>query len=520
MSSDDASSSGMRVCPHCRAEHPVQWAHCPISGEGLRAESSIGRTLAERYRIMGVLGEGGMGTVFRAEHLASGRRVALKQLRPEQSFDSTAVERFQREARAATATGHENVVKVLDVGFDELGAPFIVMELLAGVTLAERLTDQGRVSVNETVEIACQILAGLDAVHAQKIVHRDLKPGNIFLTPRGLKILDFGISKFHAGELTEETAITRTGATMGTPHYMSPEQARGARAIDHRADLYALGVILHEALSGKRPYATSNYHALLREIISGKRPRLDRSLGVPHAVADVVHRAMQADPGDRFQSAKEMRDALQTYRPAARPSAWSGLRPSTPPPSFAPPGSRESSGVAPRASFAPASDKDEGRLSSPWVPAENDEAEAKVKGRLVLSLARHSADIKRAVSVVGAQLPLSWIPQDALESALVVVNFDLLREAGSSAAALLMANLAWASAPGHRVLGRLPALHRAFFSGNDISVEDTDLCFSGALLGPRLSEVMAGFYEYALARASVSATIVIRADRLCVTLQE
>ncbi|MFK8000496.1 MAG: serine/threonine-protein kinase [Polyangiales bacterium] len=514
MSSDDASSSGTRVCPHCRASHPVQWAHCPISGESLRAESSIGRTLAERYRIMGVLGEGGMGTVFRAEHLASGRRVALKQLRPEQSFDSTAVERFQREARAATATGHENVVKVLDVGFDELGAPFIVMELLAGITLAERLLDQGRVGVDETVEIACQILAGLDAVHAQKIVHRDLKPGNIFLTPRGLKILDFGISKFHPGEVVEEAAITRTGATMGTPHYMSPEQARGARNIDHRADLYALGVILHEALSGKRPYATSNYHALLREIISGERPRLDRVLGVPQTVSDVVHRAMQSDPGDRFQSAQEMRDALQGYRPVASPSAWSGLRPSTPPPSFAP-RARESSGVA--ESFPGAREPQES-YSSPWVPAENDEAEAKVKGRLVLSLGRHSPDIKRAVAVVGAQLPLSWIPQDALESALVVVNFDSLREAGSSAAALLMANLAWASAPGHRVLGRLPALHRAFFSGNDIRVEDTDLCFSGALLGPRLSEVMAGFYEYALTRASVSATITIRADRLSVTL--
>lgn len=517
MSSDNGISPGTRVCPHCGASHPVQWAHCPISGESLRAESSIGRTLAERYKIMGVLGEGGMGTVFRAEHLASGRKVALKQLRPEQSFDSTAVERFQREARAATATGHENVVKVLDVGFDELGAPFIVMELLAGVTLAERLMDQGRVGVEETVEIACQILAGLDAVHSQKIVHRDLKPGNIFLTPRGLKILDFGISKFHPGEVVEEAAITRTGATMGTPHYMSPEQARGARNIDHRADLYALGVILHEALSGKRPYATSNYHALLRKIISGERPRLSRALGVPNAVSDVVHRAMQSDPGDRFQSAQEMRDALQTYRPGASPSAWSGLRPSTPPPSFSP-SPRESSGVERRPSF-PAAGEPAATYSSPWVPSQNDEAEAKVKGRLVLSLARHSPDIKRAVAVVGAQLPLSWISQDALESALVVVNFDCLREAGSSAAALLMANLAWASAPGHRVLGRLPALHRAFFSGNDISVEDTDLCFSGALLGPRLSEVMAGFYEYALARASVSAAITIRADRLSVTLE-
>ncbi|MFT5435182.1 MAG: serine/threonine protein kinase, partial [Myxococcota bacterium] len=507
------------------APHPVQWAHCPISGEGLRVESSIGRTLAERYRIMGVLGEGGMGTVFRAEHLASGRKVALKQLRPEQSFDSTAVERFQRETRAATATGHKNVVKVLDVGFDELGAPFIVMELLTGVTLAERLRDRGRLSVGETVEVACQILAGLDAVHAQNIVHRDLKPGNIFMTPHGLKILDFGISKFHAGELLEQTAITRTGATMGTPHYMSPEQARGARGIDHRADIYALGVILHEALSGKRPYATDNYHALLREIISGERPRLDRSLGVPQPVSDAVHRAMQSDPRTRFQTAREMRDALQIYRPHARPSDWSALRPSKPPPSFSPP---MADGASPYMSPSPSPEGYRSPYAAPELAQESYPSAsaaagsdtAKVKGRLVLSLARYSLDLKRAVSVVGALLPLSWIPQDALESALVVVNFDSLREAGSSAASELMENLAWAAAPGHRVLGRLPALHRAFFSGNDIRVEETDLCFSGGLLGPRLSEVMAGFYEYALARAKVSATITIRADRLSVTLPE
>jgi len=306
-----SSPSGEVECVHCRQRHPGSWSHCPSTGRPLSAgQALVGRVIAERYRITALLGEGGMGAVYAAEHIALGRRVAIKRMHPELAEDERSVARFQREARTAAATGHENVVDVLDLGFAEDGAPYLVMEYLRGESLAKALKRQGRLPVKEACYVLGQVLGALSAVHRKGIVHRDLKPDNIFLTRRSgrsdyVKVLDFGVSKIR-GE-SEVSSLTRTGVMLGTPHYMSAEQARGQRNLDYRVDIYAAGVILYECLSGFLPFEGNNYHALLQAILSHQpRPLSQRAPHIPQGLERIVHRAMAAKPADRFESAREM----------------------------------------------------------------------------------------------------------------------------------------------------------------------------------------------------------------------
>jgi len=268
--------------------------------------------------VTGILGEGGMGAVYIAEHLMLGRKVAIKRLHPELVGDEKAVARFQREARAAAATGHEHIVEVLDLGYAEDGAPYLVMEHLRGSSLAQVLRQDGRLGLSRTANIVGQVLAALEAVHQREIVHRDLKPDNIFLTRRGgvaeyVKVSDFGISK-RKHEEGEPTNLRRTGVTMGTPYYMSPEQARGMRKLDHRVDLYAVAVITYECLTGRLPLIGDNYHALLQQILRVE-PIPPSSLvpGLPPALDAVVLRGLAKDPAARFSSAAEMLAALAPF---------------------------------------------------------------------------------------------------------------------------------------------------------------------------------------------------------------
>jgi len=320
---------GEVLCPHCGQVHPASWSHCPNTGKPIAAGPAlIGRIIADRYRILGLIGEGGMGAVYEAEHLHVGRRVALKRLHPELAADANSVQRFQREARAAGRTGHENVVDVIDLGFADDGAPYLVMELLEGENLAERLRRERQLSPQRACHVVGQVLAALEAVHAHGVIHRDLKPDNIFLTRRGarrdyVKVLDFGVSKVRDLE-ADNASLTRTGVMVGTPHYMSPEQARGVRALDHRVDLYACGVILYEALSGQLPFRGDNYHALLQAILAGEPTRL--SVIVPSldaALVDLVHRALSRAPDERFADAGAMLDALVRFGADAREVAES-----------------------------------------------------------------------------------------------------------------------------------------------------------------------------------------------------
>jgi eukaryotic-like serine/threonine-protein kinase len=235
-----------------------------------------GATIGQ-YRVTGVIGQGGMGAVYAAEHMLLGRPAAIKVLLPELSQNQAMVMRFFNEARAATAIRHPGIVEIYDFGWSPDGAAFIVMEHLQGETLARRMA-RGRFGWRPALAIVRQIAGALSAAHAKGIVHRDLKPDNIFLVldpevPGGerIKLLDFGIAKL-AGESAGGMSMTRTGAVMGTPTYMAPEQCRGV-ATDHRADLYALGCIAFELCGGRPPFVGEGTGDVLAAHIHVPTPR-------------------------------------------------------------------------------------------------------------------------------------------------------------------------------------------------------------------------------------------------------
>ncbi|MDB4932921.1 MAG: Protein kinase [Myxococcaceae bacterium] len=277
-----------------------------------------GAELEGRYRILRKLGEGGMGTVYEAEHTALGKRIAIKMLHAHVAKLPDAVRRFAREARAAAEIGHPNIVEVFDTGthFDE---PFLVMELLRGETLADRLSRPEAVECPEACRILGCVLSALASAHAKGIIHRDLKPENVFLVDGlgapGVKLLDFGISKFRrSGATLEQTTLE--GIPLGTPAYMAPEQWMGRRDIDHRADLFAVGVMLYELLTGGLPYEGANQAELFLEIVRGDSVPAGPSAlesDVPAALDAILLRALERDPARRFTSAREFLDALRPY---------------------------------------------------------------------------------------------------------------------------------------------------------------------------------------------------------------
>jgi serine/threonine protein kinase len=295
----------------------------PASSRRAVAGHLLGKTIGGRYRVRAILGEGGMGTVFEAEHIALGRSVAMKVLHAAQARKKDSVHRFQREARAAGAIGHPNICGVIDLGTLDDGSPYIVMERLVGETLGDRVAAEAGLAFDDVIDILVQVLSGLVAAHEQQIVHRDIKPENIFLTrrvgcPPLVKLLDFGVSKVipAAGVRQEDLSLTRTGMVMGTPYYMAPEQARGERDLDARVDLYACGVILYEALTGRRPFTASNYNALLMQILSAT-PRAASELrpALPLAFDAVIEKAMARRREDRYASASDFQRDLLALRP-------------------------------------------------------------------------------------------------------------------------------------------------------------------------------------------------------------
>lgn len=317
MDAPEQSSRSSVPCRYCGELHPPSFSHCPKTGRALSAgRALIGQVVAGRYRVIALLGEGGMGAVYVAEHLMMGRKVALKRLHPELNGDPKAVRRFQREARAAAATGHEHIVEVLDLGLGEDGAPFLAMEYVRGKSLAAVLREEKQLEPRRACRIVGQILTALTAVHARGIVHRDLKPDNVILTQRGgdpdfVKVVDFGISKMRSDETEGGLALTRTGVMLGTPFYMSPEQARGVKDLDHRVDLYGAGVMLYECLTGRLPFEGENYHQLLIAILSGKRRGVCAVRPeVPAALGAIVERAIATEPDARYPSARELLLAL------------------------------------------------------------------------------------------------------------------------------------------------------------------------------------------------------------------
>jgi serine/threonine-protein kinase len=268
------------------------------------------------YRIVAELGKGGMGMVYRAEHTQLGRPAALKMLLPQLSSDAGIVQRFFNEARAASAIDHPGIVQVYDFGTAPDGRAYIVMELLKGESLEQRL-QRGPLSPVDGATILAQTAAALSAAHARGIVHRDLKPDNIFLVPNELvqsgtqvKLLDFGIAKL----ADEQTAgvKTQTGAMMGTPAYMSPEQCMGKSDLDHRTDIYSVGCILFHVLCGRPPFTSDHGTGMLIAAHIRDAAPDPRSINpnIPPALVAIIERCLQKEPAARYQSAAELRNAL------------------------------------------------------------------------------------------------------------------------------------------------------------------------------------------------------------------
>lgn len=278
----------------------------------------VNDTIDGKYRIVRLLGEGGMGAVYEGENTRIHRRVAIKVLHSGVAQSKDAVERFEREAQAAGRIGSEHIVEVLDLGNLSNGERYMVMEFLEGQSLSDRIASRGRLEARVTAGLAVQLLEGLGAAHDAGIVHRDLKPDNVFLLTarRGqkdfVKIVDFGISKFSA--MSGDFSMTRTGAVMGTPYYMAPEQAKGERTVDHRADVYSVGVILYEAATGKVPFDADTFNELLFKIVleepvamSERVPEIDAQFSA------IVKKAMAKSPAERYQSAAALQADLAAY---------------------------------------------------------------------------------------------------------------------------------------------------------------------------------------------------------------
>ncbi|MDB4988259.1 MAG: Serine/threonine protein kinase PrkC, regulator of stationary phase [Myxococcaceae bacterium] len=260
-----------------------------------------------------MLGKGGMGEVWEGEHQLTGRRVAVKVLSDAYLQNKKVVARFGREARAASSVQHDGIVEILDQDRTEEGVPFLVMEFLEGESVGQRIKRQKRLSENEALAIMLPLLDALDAAHQAGVIHRDLKPDNVFILPgvRGaerIKILDFGISQ-KADEI--EHRLTQEGSVLGTPHYMSPEQARGAATIDVRVDVYAAAVMFYECVVGEVPFDAGNYNALLQIILTEKpTPPRERGATLSAPVEQVLMAALSKRREDRPPNARAFRELL------------------------------------------------------------------------------------------------------------------------------------------------------------------------------------------------------------------
>jgi serine/threonine-protein kinase len=276
----------------------------------------VGQMLTDRYRIDERISEGGMGTVYRATHVLMDKRVAIKVLHPSLAADDKIVARFSREARAASRISHPHALNVTDFGESESGVVFLVMEFLDGRTLKEVIHSDGPMPLSRAVEIIKQVSGALDAAHAEGVVHRDLKSDNIMLVEGAngsdwAKVLDFGIAKIKETAGHTDPGLTAPNLIIGTPQYMSPEQCSQASAIDARSDIYSLGIIIYELLTGHVPFTGDSPTAIMMKHLQEPPPSvMEERDDLPPQVGMVITSALAKRPEDRFQSAGELSEAL------------------------------------------------------------------------------------------------------------------------------------------------------------------------------------------------------------------
>jgi serine/threonine protein kinase len=291
----------------------------------MTADSIEGTVIAGKYQLVRLLGQGGMGAVYEGRNMATYKRCAVKLLlSPEFGNNHELIKRFFREAKASSIVESDHIVQVYDSGYDpELGWPYMVMEILNGEDLEGTLKRVGPLHPLAAAKVVLQAAIGLAKAHEAGIVHRDIKPANLYVTARDsgdlvIKLLDFGIAKVKVEAMQETSAgLTRTGSMLGTPLYMSPEQVNGASNIDARSDVWSLGIVLFELLSGEIPWSNvPSIGRLMSAIINDDLPLLqDRAPWVAPELAEITHRAMSRDLAKRFQNAGELRDALSQILP-------------------------------------------------------------------------------------------------------------------------------------------------------------------------------------------------------------
>jgi eukaryotic-like serine/threonine-protein kinase len=323
----------VKSCPACNSRYDDDVKFCQKDGQETIVDKErrgsgadlVGTVIAERYRLIRKLGEGGMGEVYLAEHVHIEKRVALKLLRPEVLSNQEALTRFKQEARSASSIGHENIIGIDDFGTLSDGRVYLTMEFLEGAPLSDMIDDP--LPLDRAINILVQTGRGLAAAHAKGIVHRDMKPENIYVTQREgrpdvPKILDFGIAKISGTDGNQH--LTRTGTIFGTPFYMSPEQALGQN-IDHRADIYAMGVIMYEVFTGTVPFKAESFMGILTQHITVPPPppmkrAMENARSLPPELEAVILRAMAKKADERYQSMNEVVAALtDIYRLLAGP---------------------------------------------------------------------------------------------------------------------------------------------------------------------------------------------------------
>ncbi len=309
----------MKVCIYCEKQFSDELQSCPQDGHPLSATAQedpfLGRIIMDRYRVLRLLGRGGMGAVYEGKHILLDRQVAIKVMHQNILADDTAVARFIREAKAAAMLEHPNAVMVYDFGVLEDAGAFIVMEFINGSSLRQLLLKTGPLSLKQALSIFAPVCSAVEAAHRLGIIHRDLKPENIMLkeaddTTLVVKVVDFGLAKIIKGENNNTVKLTQTGQIMGTPYYMAPEVFE-VDGVDHRVDIYALGVIFYEMLTGSPPYTGS-----LEAVIAGHMMRHPQPISTlnptvsPH-IDEVLQKALHKKPQERIGSAMELLTGLQ-----------------------------------------------------------------------------------------------------------------------------------------------------------------------------------------------------------------